>query len=413
MEKEVIRTLLGTCAIGSLCVLASYTSPLSGIGAFDRGESPPVSLDARKVYDLRVLDETRYDLKRDSLTWWVRPYGDDALQGFYLNDNVREHAFADTGRYVVSAYKHMREIARDTFVVVEGEKFEWAGPDATTDTVGAVFLFTDYSQQARSTEWLIAGPQGDLGSSVPAPTATSNEPEFEWRPQLPGTYTAYVKVEFASGRVEHDSTLITVMAPAARPMVDVKPPLPTPIRPRRQPRPRIPAPTPAPPPSSTAAFGIETTRFTGTTKVEIEIPDRKKVTNYKSTEVTFTMTPPSDCVLDHFSYFTKSRGSRVAITITCETPGRTGAPFSRSFDGGFDAFTATVHSMANMPVLFKGVKYRISIRPVEGEMGYFPIDGNKFGVVDEHGTRKLGQGNIQFTSDSETCLFDVVFRAAQ
>ncbi|HMU13709.1 MAG: hypothetical protein JST41_00430 [Bacteroidetes bacterium] len=403
MENAIITTLIGTFAIGSLGLLATLPEPPGSILAKPVDEASDVmdTLQRLVTYDLRVADGSRYDLN-DSLFWSIE---DRSGERRFISDvRVLRQVFPDTGRYVVNSFRHMRVIARDTFVVVDGERFDIEWPDAYP-VVGDEMEFGDYSTGALKdgTLWHITGDSTDT---------TWNEPNFTWRPVKAGAYSANVRVQFGSG-LEKDTTWhFLVSAPAP---VKPDPDLPRKEVVVRKKRRSAPPPRRAPPPPApNAAFGREDVRFTGRLRMEIESQDRKKITDYRDSEVAFLFTPPVNCVLDRFSYYTQPTGGKGQITIKCISPERTPpVEFNRPFVCGFDREKATSHPIANMPVMFEGVKYRISIKPVIGTMGYFPIQGNRFGVVDEQGGRLVGKGAIQFTSDTSTCLFDVVFRAAQ
>ncbi len=407
MEKEITRTLLFSFAGGAVLCLLAFSRSYSDVQArTDETQAHTDSLHTRERYKLLVTDRSRY-LMEDSLSWGIVGLY-TGHRSFFLNNTIKEHAFDDTGHYVVSAYRSMVEIARDTLLVIEGEKFEPRWPDVLTDTVGATFQFTDYSQQAESTEWRIMGPD-----SMPV---TSAETDFKWTPAIPGTYLAQVRVKFRSGNDETLTQELTVETPKPVALVR-KPVAPVPYKPRPKPQPRKPRVDPPEPTNiSISCFGKQMTKLTRAVTVQIEEPDNRAELNYKNTPVSFLVTPKVDCALSRFTYYTKSTGSKVKITIKCITPppGYTGnVEYERHFEGGFDAYKATFHELENMPVLFAGLKYKVTITPITGQMGYFPTGSNKFKEVDESGRVRMNGTGITFTDAEETCLFNVVFKCAE
>ncbi len=403
MEKEITRTLLGVFLCGSLGLLAALPRTPGDVQVLTRDKSTiGDSLFANEVYDLRVADTMRYALS-DSLSWWIE--GPVPRSGMlHMDIRVKRHVFEEPGVYMVGAYKNLREIARDTLFVSLGEGIDLVPPDDLEDTTGAIFSLRDGSRQTTSTAWSIRKADGD---SV---IERSNEKDFDWSADLPGQYWAQLMVETRSGQVLRDSIMLTATVPAPRPVfvqeaAPIVPPKPRPSEPR------VRTHTPPPAPVATNTAFLPDRNLPLLIRVPTEPPDRKVVT-FKSQATRFEISPRSNCRLHKVSYFSSGDIGKVQVKIECITPACTGEKILvREFVAGYDAYTTHTHEFKNMPVLNKGCKYRMTMTPLKGKLGYFEVEKNKFREVKEDGRTVMINGTSIKILDEETCVYNLIFQS--
>jgi len=206
MHRTIILTLLGFCSLSLplfLLLEPTVRSPLQAWQDVERTTLHNAQLEAERMYHIGLPDSV--DGYPDaSIAWFIGPV--NGSQRYALPENVIERSFSEPGRYVARAYFQLKQIACDTFTVIEGQRFSpMVQPDLMLQDSGATFAFADESRGVKERQWILS-----RGDSV---FAQGTEKSFSWVASDTGEFKVRLLATMNNGDMESDSAAITVLPP--------------------------------------------------------------------------------------------------------------------------------------------------------------------------------------------------------